>query len=177
MKANNKSQKLTINPFELLNVIADHPAVVVYVGPKTDVSGALLRHLADKHKPYVRGVRIDPAAIAMTTWSSVWIRVQRAQLGWPTTDEVPHGYYLFVGGHLKRYDSGVLDAERDRVFVASGLILHALAVIIAEDGDVLDATLASRLGGIARVSSAFGDEINAALQPILALFGSPRAAA
>jgi hypothetical protein len=88
-------------------------------------------------------------------WMGSWIHKRQRAIGWPASDRILTGYYLFIDGELRAYHPGLVDFRNDK-FSMGFAALVALGTLFAKTNTTLwNAFEAAQMQASLRVISFF----------------------
>jgi len=145
---------------ELPAFIRSTPVAILYLGygGKSGFSAAIAKHFEAEADAALGAVDLTLLNMKDRATAS-WVRQSQKALDWDTSERIPSGYYLFIGGVLRAFHPGQIDFANDKASLWVGLAAGIAGVILKAPMAVrlgLDATNAE---ASARVVSYFDDAI------------------
>jgi hypothetical protein len=122
-----------VPPKDVPAFVRSAPVCILHVGPGT--RGALANQVATHFSArYTAALGVvDVGKIDVTDFAtSWWIHGRQEQLGWPASDHVRRGYYLFLDGDLYGFHPGLIDLSHDKMSLGFGAVA-GLVGLFAKD--------------------------------------------
>jgi len=145
-----------ITPRELLDLVMRCPLVIVYAGPTPPTDPDLV--LVGFANGMANGMAAQVAWVDLTLEidgeTAFWILLQKINLGHRNSELAP-GYYLFVDGVARAYETGLIDFRRDHTSLAAGTAAALVSLAFESPRLMRAALVAARAEAAARVVLTF----------------------
>jgi hypothetical protein len=146
-----KTEPKKIEPIVVPEFIRSNTVVVLYAGtlpPPTDqvfqafeVQGAA-----------IGWVKTD-GYMFQAMWD--WVHERQRALGWPASNLIPTGYYLFIDGEIRGFQAGIIDFENDKLSLGIGVLFALGGLLTKTSGSIWAAFEIAQAQASQRVISYF----------------------